>query len=77
MRLARARELNRFSGLGASEEESEGSMSISGVSWVLVKRACISLISLDWGCGTKFILDKELAVSSDSKGICAGDMAWR
>lgn len=75
MRLARARELNRFSGLGASEEESDGSMSISGVSWVLVKRACMSFVSLDWRCGTEFMLDKELVVLFESKGNCAGDMA--
>ena len=45
MRLARARECSRFSGLGVSEEGSEDSRSISGVSWVSVMRACISTIS--------------------------------
>ena len=47
MRLARAREWSRFSGLGVSGEESDESKSISGVSWMLSTRTCISMMSHD------------------------------
>ena len=67
IRLARARECGRFSGFGVPDEESEDSMSISGVSWVLSMRACMSTVSLGWGRGgSSNMLDTELAVCFDS-----------
>ena len=74
IRFARAREGNGFSGLGVSEEESEESMLISGVSWVLVMRAWISTMSPFSGRGGSVIFERGLAVSSDSIGSCVGAM---
>ena len=73
MRLARAREWRRFSGLGVSEEGSEKSTSISGVSWVWVTRSCMSIKSPDARRGGRIMLDMALEASSESIG-CAGAM---
>ena len=68
MRFARAREWRRFSGFGVSEEVSDESKSISGVSWVLVKRSCISTRSPNWRGGGRVMLDIVLKPSSESTG---------
>ena len=74
IRLARAREWRRFSGLEVSEEEgSEKSTSISGVSWVWVTRSCMSIKSPDARRGGSIMLDMALEASSESMG-CAGAM---